>query len=406
MSGEMRIGEPERRVRIGARQGLGGAGVDVGATDADIAADADAGVAAVREVVRQVVALHATDPASVFLSVVARLARPEVGVGAVERALYEDRSLVRMLAMRRTMFVVGREFAPVVYAAAGRRIAVRERKGLLAFLAEGGGWDEKWLAEVEADVEQALAEHGECGGAQLARLVPRLREQVVVARGKPYEATQNVASRIIRTMAAEGRIERGRPAGSWTSSQFRWARAEPFPQRPAEEARAEVVRAWLAAYGPGTEADIVWWTGWGVGEVRKALAAVGAERVLLDEGPGHVLPGDTAATRPAPPAARLLPALDPTPMGWRSRDWFLPPSHRAALFDRTGNVGPTVWWDGEVIGGWAQRPDGTVVWRQLTDRGKAAADAVAERAERLTALLAGVRITPRFRTPLERELSA
>jgi hypothetical protein len=388
MSTEVRVGVGERRARLGRRQ-LGKVG-DVG------------------EVVAGLVALHATDPATVFLSVAARLKEPRGAVAAVEDALYGSQppSLVRMLAMRRTMFVVDRESAADVFAAAGQDIAARERKKLLEHLAQGGGWDASWLAEVEAEVEAALDGHGDSSGAQLSGLVPRLREQVVVARGKPYEATQNVASRIIRTMAAEYRIERRRPAGSWTSSQFRWARAEPLPERPVAQARAAVVRAWLGVYGPGTEADLKWWTGWSLTEVRKALKEVGAETVQLDEGPGHVLPGDTGPTDPPPPTAVLLPGLDPTPMGWQHRDWFLPQSHRAALFDGTGNVGPTVWWGGEAIGGWAQRADGTVVWRQLTDRGAAAAEAVDAAAAELAEQLGGVRITPRFRTPLERELSS
>ncbi|SEN08870.1 Winged helix DNA-binding domain-containing protein [Actinacidiphila rubida] len=364
-----------------------------------------------QEVAEALVALHATDPATVFLSVGARLAAPERAVQAVEEALYGPGApLARMLAMRRTMFVVTRAFAPDVYAAAGRPIAANERKKLLAFLAEGGGWDEKWLAAAEDAVTAALTGGGELSGAQLSRLVPQLREQVVVARGKPYEATQNVASRVIRTMAAENRIERRRPAGTWTSSQFRWAPAQPLEDRPAEAARAAVVRAWLGAYGPGTEADLKWWTGWPLTAVRKALAALGAEAVRLTTGAGdatgYVLPGDAAATEPPTPAAALLPALDPAPMGWQDRDWYLPREHRDALFDRTGNVGPTVWWGGEVIGGWGQQADGTVVWRQLSDRGAAAAKAVDTAAAELTARLGGVRVTPRFRTPLERELAS
>jgi hypothetical protein len=365
------------------------------------------GAADVGEVVDALVALHATDPAAVFLSVGARLADPARTVEHVEAALYgEERGLVRMLAMRRTMFAVPRRDAAVFHAAAGRQIAAKERQKLLAFLAEGGGWDEPWLAGAEAAVQAALAAHGDRSGAELSRLVPQLREQVTVARGKPYEATQNVASRVIRTMAAANLIERRRPAGSWTSSQFRWAKGEPLPPVPVDQARAQVVRAWLRAYGPGTEADVKWWTGWTFAEVRKALAAVDAQTVTLPEGPALVLPGGAEPTPEPAPAAALLPSLDPVPMGWQYRDWYLPQEHRAVLFDGTGNVGPTVWWGGEVIGGWGQRPDGTVVWRQLADRGRDAARAVEREAAELTARLGGVRATPRFRTPLERELAA
>ena len=392
MSALRRIGDRERRARLAVRHRLA-AGLGAGTCE---------------DVTRTLVVLHATDPAAVFLSVGARLADPAGTVERVEEALYgRPVTLVRMLAMRRTMFVVNRDAAPDVFAAAGRQIAVRERKNLLAYLADGGGWDERWLAAAEAEVEAALAEHGDSSGAELSRYVPRLREQVVVARGKPYETTQNVASRIIRTMAAEYRIERRRPAGSWLSSQFRWARAEPLPDRPVDRARAAVVRSWLAAYGPGSAADLKWWTGWPLGEVRKALAAIGAQTVETEgAAEAYVLPGDDGEVEPAPPAAVLLPGLDPTPMGWQQRDWYLPQEHRKALFDTTGNVGPTVWWDGEVIGGWGQRADGTVVWRQLADRGARADTAADEAAAALTARLAGVRITPRFRTPMERELSS
>ncbi|MCZ4095658.1 MULTISPECIES: winged helix DNA-binding domain-containing protein [Streptomyces] len=399
-----RIGGDERRARLGVRHRLA---PGLRAKSAE-------------QVTRSLVALHATDAATVYLSTAARLTEP--GFTDVERALYEDGSLVRLLAMRRTMFVVTLDSAPVVYAAASRAIAVKERAGLLKHLAEGGGWDGAWLSEVEEAVVAALAVHGESTAAQLGGYEPRLREQVVIAAGKPYETRQNVASRIIRVLAAEGRITRRRPVGSWTSSQFRWTVAEPLSEPPAAEAKAALARDWLAAYGPGTEADLKWWTGWTLTDVRKALAAVGAQQVALDEGTGYVLPGDVEPAPAAAPWAALLPGLDPTPMGWQQRGWFLPDEHRPALFDKTGNVGPTVWWDGQVVGGWAQRPDGEIVWRLLPGPGKGsgkgagkssgkgpgkeAVAAIEAEAARLGDWLGDVRVTPRFRTPLERELSA
>jgi hypothetical protein len=101
----------------------------------------------------------------------------------------------------------------------------------------------------------------------------------------------------------------------------------------------------------------------------------------------------------------LTPALDPTVMGWQGRDWYLG-SHGPALFDRSGNPGPTVWCDGRIVGGWAQRADGEVVVRLLDDVGREATDAVGAEADRLRRWLGDIRVTPRFRTPLERELSA
>ena len=72
--------------------------------------------------------------------------------------------------------------------------------------------------------------------------------------------------------------------------------------------------------------------------------------------PGMVLAGDLEPPPQTGPWAALLPALDSTPMGWQRREWFLG-QHAARLFDRTGNVGPTLWWDGRIVGGWAQDRD-------------------------------------------------
>lgn len=139
--------------------------------------------------------------------------------------------------------------------------------------------------------------------------------------------------------------------------------------------------------------------------MRTALAAVDIEEVDLDGAPGIALAGDLD-----PPVApldepwiSLLPSLDPTTMGWKERDWYLGP-HRPALFDTNGNAGPTVWSDGRVVGGWAQRRSGEVVVELLEDVGAEAAGAVAAEADRLTGWLGDVRVTPRFRTPLQHRL--
>lgn len=360
-------------------------------------------VARVEDVTDAVVGLHSTDPATVFLSAAARMTEPDVA--GVERALYSDRTLLRLLCMRRTMFTVTAALAPAVYSSTARAIAAKQRSGLVKYLAEGGGWDEQWLAGVEAAVVAALRQRGSATATELAEDVPGLREQIVVALGKPYEAKQNVNSRIVRTLAAENLIQRDRPRGGWTSSQFRWSLAPELADLPVAEAKAQLAQAWLARYGPATVEDLKWWTGWGLTDSRKALAAIGAEPVTLAEGAGFVVAGDVEPVGETAPWAALLPGLDPTPMGWRHRDWYLPPEHVGALFDPVGNVGPTVWWDGQVVGGWAQARDGRIVWRLLTDVGADAVASIEAEAARLAAWVGPARITPRFRTPLERELS-
>jgi hypothetical protein len=174
---------------------------------------------------------------------------------------------------------------------------------------------------------------------------------------------------------------------------------------PAAEAQAALARAWLRSYGPATAADLKWWTGWTAAEVRRALASVRPVEVALDHGDGLVLDDQLDPVAPAAPWAALLPALDPTVMGWTARNWYLG-DHGPRLFDRSGNAGPTVWWNGQVVGAWAQRAGGEVAFRLLDDPGAEGVAAVEAAARRLAAWLGPVRVKPRFPTPLERELRA
>ncbi|MGC9541070.1 winged helix DNA-binding domain-containing protein [Streptomyces sp. UG1] len=393
------IGVDERRARLGVRHRLAGEARAQGPAD----------------VAESLVALHGSDPATVYLAVGARLAEAAKTVAETERALYEDRALVRMHGMRHTVFVFPTELTAVVHASTGLAVAARERASLIKHMATAGAPDAAWLAEVEESTLAALARRGQATAAELGEDEPRLREQFVYAAGKSYEGMHSVSTRLLRVLGVEGKVVRGRPLGSWTSSQFRWAVAPEHPELDAAEAQAELLRRWLTACGPATEADLKWWTGWRVTEVRRALAAIGAQAVSLDdgtggEGTGYVVDGDVdPVAGPAEPWAALLPGLDPTAMGWQQRDWYLAPELRPALFDRSGNVGPTVWWNGRVVGGWAQRADGEIVWRLLEDLGgaqrRAVEAAVAMEAERVRGWVGAARVTPRFRTPLERELS-
>lgn len=353
-----------------------------------------------------VVALHATDAATVFLSTCARLRVPDVA--AVEKRLYEDVSLVRLLSMRNTLFVVSDEMAPRVEASNARAVAAKERRTLLKHLAEdGNGLDEQWLAGTEESTLAALAARGSATGSELSAAVPALRTKITVFPGKKQETVQGVTSRIIRVLAAEGRIRRDRPRGSWTSSQFRWTASEPRAERETGRAQAELALRWLRSYGPASEADLKWWTGWGLGQVRRALATAGAQEVRLDSGATAWVAPQDHGPDPAPePWAALLPALDPSAMGWADRGFHLPAEHRALLFDRSGNIGPTVWWNGRIVGGWALRADGEPVWRLLSDIGRDASTSIEAEASRMAGWVGEARITPRFRTPLERELTA
>lgn len=355
-----------------------------------------------------VVALHATDPAAVFLA--ARARTRDAAPAAVEDALYDRRALLRTIAMRRTMWVVPTDLAPVVHAAATRAVAAAQRRRYAKLIAAGGLGDAAWLADVEREAHAELVARGSATGAELSAAVPRLRSKLRMNEGKAYEQEQSITTWVLFLLGADGLAVRGRPRGSWASSQYRWAPAEAWlPEGlgdlDAAGAQAELARRWLAAFGPATVDDLRWWTGWGVRDTRAALARLDVAEVELDEGPGIVLAGDRDPTPDPGPWVSLLPSLDPTAMGWKARGWYLG-AHGARLFDRFGNVGPTVWSDGRIVGGWAQRPDGEVAVALLDDVGAEASAAVDAEAAALQRWIGDVRFVPRFPTPLERELRA
>lgn len=105
----------------------------------------------VAAIANDLVALHSSDPVTVYLSALARMATPSVAT--VERALYVDRSLVRHHAMRRTLWVATPETTRRMHAAATRKIAAAEHRRTVKMLLESGLDDgDAWLSAAKRDV--------------------------------------------------------------------------------------------------------------------------------------------------------------------------------------------------------------------------------------------------------------
>jgi hypothetical protein len=298
---------------------------------------------------------------------------------------------------------------PVVQAACTTTVATRERRRLEQAIAASGisKRPAAWLAHAERAALAALEQRGEAFTRELVHDVPVLAKRIRLGAGR-WEVQQSAGARVLPQLAMEGHVVRGRPQ-TWSSGQHRWVPLSAWlgggiEPLEAEDARAELLRAWLARFGPATETDIRWWAGWTAREARSALAAVAHAEVELDGATGYVLADDTDRVEPPEPWAALLSTLDPTTMGWKERDWYLG-SHGPTLFDANGNAGPTVWWDGRVIGGWSQRADGEIVWRLLEDVGADATRAIEAEAERLRTWLGDARLKASFLPPFQRALA-
>ncbi len=386
-----RIDTLQRRARLVARHHL------------------DRSAADVEEAMRAVVAMHSSDPITPYLGAWARV--PGFETLALDQALLQHKGLWRLHAMRRTLFIVATEHAPSFFAAAACDIAAKERRRVEKWIAPELDVSSvsRWLSRLEKRILAALEDGSELRTSDLSKAIPALGTPVTLGSGK-WSRRAPIASRLLFLMAMDGLIVRTRSAGSWRSSQYAWASTTSWFGGPLEtpdlrRSRAAVVQRYLEGHSPVTQLDVKWWTGWSHKLTKQALVDCEAQPVTLDGGgEGYVASGDEHVSG-RPRSVALLPGLDPAPMGYKERDWFLG-DHQAALFDRNGNVGPSIWLDGRIVGGWGQREDGAVVYRLLEDVGKRDAGRVAKEVATLQAWLGDAIVTPRFRTPLEKELTS
>jgi hypothetical protein len=382
------IDDDERRARLAVRHGL-----------AEPVADTAAAT-------RAMTCLHATEPASVHL---AAWARSGVSRAEVDAALYDDRSVVKQLAMRRTVFAFPRDLLPAVWGSASARVAGQQVRRLATEMEATGVTDDgaAWTDEHLALTRRLIETEGPLTTAEVRARLPALDARVTRGKGA-YQVDVAIAAQVIVALAASGAIVRGENDGGWKVSRPRWTATaawlgeDPAPL-PEHEGYAALVATWLRSFGPGTEADLVWWLGSTKAAVRRALADVDAVEVSLDDGDsGWALPDDLDPPPDPGPWAALLPALDPTTMGWKDRAFHLG-KHVNQIFDRNGNGGPTAWWNGRIVGVWCQRDDGSVEV-VLAERVPAAARRALEaKAAELTAWLGGDVVRSIYLSPLARQ---
>lgn len=377
----------ERRARLARRHFLGEPGTDAAT------------------VTSALVGLHATDPATPYLSLWARL--PGFDRADLDATLYEKRTLVKHLAMRRTLWVVRADGIAAVQAASSDRVADSESRKLIADVEKAGVAADgaEWLRTACAAVLTYLEANGPTGAAELRMALPELTGTYDPAPGKPWGGATPLSPRVITVLAVRGEVVRGPNQGGWTSSRPLWVSADSWldasDAAEPDAAGAELVRTWLRAFGPATVADIKWWFGHTLTWTRRALADIGAVEVDLHGTPGVALPDDLEPEPDAEPWCALLPGLDVTTMGWVERDWYLE-DLRGQVFDNRGNAGPTAWADGRVVGGWRQSADGRVEPQIVTDVNRRTQNALQRKADELTDWLGGAVIKPRFPSPLSK----
>lgn len=185
------------------------------------------------------------------------------------------------------------------------------------------------------------------------------------------------------------------PAGEWGSRAApRYATAEAWlgqPLAPRDQAEQQLVRRYLAAFGPASLADLSAWSG--VAGLKAAAGRIERGLVKTAGTGGRVLwdvPGTPDGTRERAPL-RLLPAYDNVLLAYSDRSRVVPREHRAPL---SRGAAPILA-DGFVAGTWrvTEAGSGGVHFEVHAPRALAADRLQAEAAAMAERLFAGRQVS-------------
>lgn len=288
------------------------------------------------DVVHHLVGLQAQAPMAAELGIRARSRRTTLE--DVNRALVEERSVIRTYAMRGTIHLVAAEdFGWLTELTVAPSLPLARRR-----LAEEG------VPPRTAERAVGLIEHMLAGEGPLTRpeIGERLRRRRVRAEGQGVAWLTWLAA--AKGVACFGPMRRGRPT-------FALVRDWVGPIRPVDRDRAlgELASRYLAAYGPALPEDLAAWSGLRAGEVRRAWELV-ADRLTEVETDGVTrwrLKGRRAEA--GPDVVRLLPMFDAYLLAWRSRDLVLTERHRGKVIPGGGMIHQAVVADGVIRGTWS-----------------------------------------------------
>ena len=174
----------------------------------------------------------------------------------------------------------------------------------------------------------------------------------------------------------------GRPEGRFVAIE------EPDAHDPLE-ARAEILRRYLAAFGPASRRDMVKWTMMHVPEIQRALDVLEPLRRFRDEHGRELLdvPRAPLPDPDTPAPVRFLPKWDNVLLAFADRTRVLPEPYRKVVIGANGDVAQTFLVDGFVAGMWRVEK-GRVMTEPFAPLPRLVQQEVEDEAERLEAFLA------------------
>ena len=276
-------------------------------------------------VIERLVGMQAQWPRAPYVGIWTRTTR--FRREALEREL-ASAAVVKATAMRQTLHLLTR----------------RDYALLRAALSETNFDWQSAVAERLAPSVRALAANGPVTTADALAQLEREHGLTGIEGRRAWRAAR-VRAHVLHHH--ETALWRGRPEGRFV------ALDEPEAHVPVE-ARAEMLRRYLAAFGPASRRDISAWSMMHMPEIDAALARLEPLRRFRDEHgrelldvPRAPLPGPET---PAP--VRFLPKWDNVLLAFADRTRVLPEQYRKAVIGTNGDVAQTFLVDGFVAGIW------------------------------------------------------
>jgi len=266
----------------------------------------------------------------------------------IRQALWTTRELVKTSAMRFTLHIVpSADFTLYITAmkpiasALVHRIAARLRAK---------------PADVEA-MNTAIADALIDGPKTQQELVAHARA-VASPRMRSW---LKLAWSAVRPAVIEGLICYGPSRGGEATfvRVNRWLPAQ--PRLDVADARAELLRRFLSAFGPATTADFAKWTGMRAADAKAALASLGDEavRVTVDGEAGWILDRDLdtlARGEPDDDAIRILPGFDTFLLAHATKEHLVEARYYKRVYRPQAWISPVVLLGGRVIAVWFSKP--------------------------------------------------
>lgn len=305
----------------------------------------------------------------------------------LQSLLQQDRSLVRLWALRSTVHLFASDDVAALVALRSHMLHLYHR-----WICERGGLESRQMERLLREVVAALGKQPLSRGALSRLLTPKLGEWA-----RPW--LEHSWGGILKLAAARGLLCH-RPPGATEEAEreAHFVRLDRWlgPLKPVgpDAGVAQLLRRYLATYGPATAADARKFFGIPAAPLAAAFKRIRRDLIEVDafDRPHWLLARDEAALRgAAPPPGHLvaLPLFDPWLLAHNATDGFIDPRHRKAVYRTAGWISPVLLRQGRVVATWSHRrmADGWAV--EITPLARLGKGEVRQALERLRHLAGG-----------------